>query len=106
METNTPTQKYNQNHPGYYRESNLVRIERNRQFFRIYLQFHPCACGESDPKKVRFFSVLTGEKNSKVKSYVGSTASMEALQAELGKCYVQCRTCRKQVIRETYKKAA
>ena len=86
------------------RESQIERVRLNNQRYRVtareyvlaYLLTHPCSiCGETDPRVLEFHH--EGDKESEVSRLMGRGASLDALRAEIAKCFVVCANCHRRI---------
>jgi|TARA_B100001939_G_scaffold89223_1_gene76479 hypothetical protein len=86
-------QKHKQKIIARSRESNKVRIKRNKEYILSVKSESGCVdCGESNPL-VLDFDHVRGEKVGNVSDLARQAYSIKKIQKEIEKCEIRCANC-------------
>jgi hypothetical protein len=86
-------QKHKQKIIARSRESNKVRIKRNKEYILTVKSESGCVdCGESNPL-VLDFDHVRGEKFGNVSDLARQAYSIKKIQKEIEKCEIRCANC-------------
>lgn len=81
------------------RDNTNTMRQANREYVWRYLEEHPCACGEADPRVLEFDHIDPSTKLEDVSELVSKSYSLQTIKDEISKCRVMCANCHR---RHTY----